>query len=268
MQQVSYCLGFSQSLTPVYHPEANPVEQKNRDMKTQLSILVGDTHTEWANKLPSIRYTMNSSTSLTTRNTPAYLTFARELRNPGDIQRDLRDIVIGENFVSEVTPYLLKIADTMKEVIETHEREQDRRKSYADKDRRPAIKFKEGDHNYGHKTRILSDASKKITVKFAPKRDGPYKINKRISPTSYQLADNNTGEVLSIHHVSDLEAYKGNNSRNSPCQSIKPIRKRGRPKKETNSSLNKDIRPSSRVPDESKGGVTRRALRPVRRPPP
>lgn len=30
MQQVSYCLGFSRSLTPVYHPEANPVERKKQ----------------------------------------------------------------------------------------------------------------------------------------------------------------------------------------------------------------------------------------------
>ncbi|KMQ83891.1 reverse ribonuclease integrase [Lasius niger] len=53
MQQVSYCLGFSQSLTPVYHPEANPVERKNRDMKVQLSILVENAHTKWAdNCLP------------------------------------------------------------------------------------------------------------------------------------------------------------------------------------------------------------------------
>lgn len=46
MQQVSYCLAFSQSLTPVYHPEANPVERKNRDMKVQLSILVENAHTK------------------------------------------------------------------------------------------------------------------------------------------------------------------------------------------------------------------------------
>ncbi|KAG8235542.1 hypothetical protein J437_LFUL013504 [Ladona fulva] len=37
MQKVAYCLGFKQSLTPVYHPEANPVERKNRDLKVQLA---------------------------------------------------------------------------------------------------------------------------------------------------------------------------------------------------------------------------------------
>lgn len=81
---------------------------------------------------------MNSSTSQSTGHTPTYLSFAREMRNPEDIQRDLREIVIGENFISEVIPYLLKIAETMKEVTEVHEREQDRRKEYADQSRRRA----------------------------------------------------------------------------------------------------------------------------------
>jgi len=65
-------------------------------MKVQLSILVENAHTGWADKLPSIRYAMNSSTSQSTGHTPAYLSFAREMRSPGDIQRDLREIVIGK----------------------------------------------------------------------------------------------------------------------------------------------------------------------------
>lgn len=168
MQQVSYCLGFSQSPTPVYHPEANPVERKNRDMKTQLSILVTNAHTRWADKLPSIRYAMNSSISQSTRNTPAYLSFAREMRNPGDIQRDLREIVIRENFVSEVTPYLMKVAETMKEVVEVHEREQNRCKTYADQSKRQAENFQIGDQVMV-KTRILNNAPQRVTSKFVPK---------------------------------------------------------------------------------------------------
>jgi len=78
MQQVSFYLGFDQSLSSVYHLEANSVERKNRNMKVQLSILVGNEHTSWASKLSSIRYTMNSSMSQATGNTPAYLMFARE----------------------------------------------------------------------------------------------------------------------------------------------------------------------------------------------
>lgn len=126
MQQVSLCLGFNQSLIPVYHPEANPVERKNRDIKTQLAMAVGNTHNKWSEKLPSIRYAMNDSVSQATSYTPAYLMFAREMRDPGEVQRDIREIVVGENFISEITSYLASMADTMKDVMETHEKEQDR----------------------------------------------------------------------------------------------------------------------------------------------
>lgn len=204
MQQVSHCLGFIQSLTPVYHPKANPVERKNRDMKTQLSILVKNEHKSWAEKLPSIRYAMNSSVSQSTGTTAAYLTFAREMRSPGDVQRDLRETVIGENFVSEVTPYLLRIAETMKEVSETLEREQDRSKAYTDGSRRLFVSFQEGDQVMV-KTRLLSDAAQSVTSKFATRRDGPYRIAKQVSPVSYQIADNSTGDLLSVRHVSDLD---------------------------------------------------------------
>ena len=47
MQKLTYVVGIQQTFTPVYHPEANPVERKNRDLKTQLSILAGNDHTNW-----------------------------------------------------------------------------------------------------------------------------------------------------------------------------------------------------------------------------
>lgn len=140
---------------------------------------------------------MNSSTSQSTGHTSAYLSFAREMRNPENIQRE---IIIGENFVSEVIPYLMKVADTLKKVTEIHEREQDRRKEYADQSRQQAGYFKVGDQVM-IKTRMLSNAPQGITSKFAPKRDGPYTIVKRISPVSYQIADSHIGELLSVHHV-------------------------------------------------------------------
>ena len=61
MQQVSYCLGIQQFLTPVYHPQANPVERKNRDLKTQLAILVQSHDDAWQNHLSAIRLAMNTS---------------------------------------------------------------------------------------------------------------------------------------------------------------------------------------------------------------
>lgn len=47
MQKLAYCLGIDQVFVFAYHLEANPVERKNRDIKAQLAILVGNqTQTE------------------------------------------------------------------------------------------------------------------------------------------------------------------------------------------------------------------------------
>lgn len=44
MQKLAYCLEIQQIFTPVYHPEPNVVERKNRDMKSQIAIMVKDKH--------------------------------------------------------------------------------------------------------------------------------------------------------------------------------------------------------------------------------
>ncbi|GFV33833.1 transposon Tf2-8 polyprotein [Trichonephila clavipes] len=51
MPQICYLLNIHQSLIPVYHPQANPVERKNR-------FLVEDKHDCWSEKLPFIRFAL------------------------------------------------------------------------------------------------------------------------------------------------------------------------------------------------------------------
>ena len=80
------------------------MERKNRDLKAQLAILVGDDHPSWPGKLASIRFAMNTATCSSTGFTAAYLTFGRELRTPDEAYRDLRKVTITENFVPEITP--------------------------------------------------------------------------------------------------------------------------------------------------------------------
>ncbi|GFU06533.1 retrovirus-related Pol polyprotein from transposon 412 [Trichonephila clavipes] len=61
MQQICYLLNFHQSLIPVYHPQANPVERRNRDLKPWLEILIQDKHDCWSEKLPFIRFAINTA---------------------------------------------------------------------------------------------------------------------------------------------------------------------------------------------------------------
>ncbi|XP_048517461.1 uncharacterized protein LOC125502644 [Dendroctonus ponderosae] len=146
MQQAAHSLGFHQTLIPAYHPEANPVERKNRDLKTQLSILVADDHTQWKNKVPSIRFSMNTVISQATGYIPALLTFAREMRSPDDVRRDMRAKVEADNFICQLTPYLKNISSTLRIARDTSEYQQDRSKKYFDQKHREAPKYQLGDH--------------------------------------------------------------------------------------------------------------------------
>ncbi|GFV48800.1 transposon Tf2-6 polyprotein [Trichonephila clavipes] len=116
MQQLCFVLDINQSLIPVYHPQANPVERKNRDLKPRLAMMVGNNHTLWTEKLPAIRFALNTSKCESTDHTAAYLTFARELRTLDQVNTDLRSVIHNDNFVPEFTPYLKRFEGYMSQI--------------------------------------------------------------------------------------------------------------------------------------------------------
>lgn len=225
MQQTAHILGFRQTLIPVYHPESNPVERRHRDLKTQLAILTNDDHTNWKDKLPAVRFAMNTANSESTGYTPAYLTFGRELRTPDDVGRDLRAIMENENFTTDVTPYLKTMVDVLFEARENQIRAQDYRNITTNQKRRP-VTYSLGD-TVLVKTHTLSNAKDHITSKFLPKRDGPYKIMQKVTPTTYVISSPSDPNVpLGKYHVSALTPYVGQATSNP----IRPLRKKGRPR--------------------------------------
>ncbi|KAJ3648381.1 hypothetical protein Zmor_020190 [Zophobas morio] len=233
MQKITFCLGITQSFTPVYHPEANPVERKNRDLKTQLAIQIGNQpHENWDEKIPSIRFAMNSAWCSGTGYSPAYLMFGRDLRTVDDVTHDLRAITLRENFVPEATPLLLTLDETLKRAREIHESEQDRRKRDQDRHRKTSTAYAPGDLVLV-KTHRLSKASQGFTSKFAPKQDGPYVVLRRHGPTSYEIAAHQQPDVvLGLYHASDLVPYQPpTQEATQPVPPVQPLRRRGRPSK-------------------------------------
>ncbi|GFX49674.1 retrovirus-related Pol polyprotein from transposon 412 [Trichonephila clavipes] len=174
MQQLRFVLDINQSLIPVYHPHANPVERKNRDLKPRLTMMVGNNHTLWIEKLPAIRFALNTSKCESTDHTAAYLTFARELRTLDQVNTDLR---------------------------------QDRQKTYADKLRRPSPNYKVNDLVWV-KLHPLSKASQNRSAKLMPRRDGPYIVLSQRSPTTFVVAScDKPDEPLGVYHTSALTPF-------------------------------------------------------------
>ncbi|XP_052739581.1 uncharacterized protein LOC128198386 [Bicyclus anynana] len=229
MQKLCFCLGIKHTFTPIYHPQANPVERRNRDLKTQLGILVEGNHSSWPEKLPSIRFAMNTSVCTSTEKTPAYLTFGRELRTTDDIQHDFRQIVESENFIAEITPKLKSLAYTIKKAREVQEMKEEARKEYFDKQRRQSPRYKANDLVLAN-IHPISKASKGYSSKLTPRRDGPYMIVAQVGPASYKLANiDDPDTVIGTYHASSLKPYIG--SREELPAPVQPLRKRGRPRK-------------------------------------
>ncbi|GFV29313.1 transposon Tf2-8 polyprotein [Trichonephila clavipes] len=194
MQQICYLLNIHQSLIPVYHPQANPVERKNRDLKPRLAILVQDKHDCWSEKLPFIRFAFNTAKCETTGQTAAFLNFGKE-------------------------SYALQIREVVEE-------QQDSRKFYADKKRKAAPTYQPGEHVFVA-SHPLSNAAQGRSAKLMPRRDGPYGILTQRSPSCYEITSLvNPGEPIDVYHTSALTPC--NIDKVKP---LIPLRKRGRPPK-------------------------------------
>lgn len=248
MQQVTHTLGISQSLIPLYHPESNPIERRHRDLTTQLSILVKDKHRNWSDHLPAIKFAMNTAKCVSTGFTPAYLTFGRELRTPDDVNHDLRHIVEEDKFIPAITPYLKRFAATLQQARENIEKQQDIQKTRVDDARRPAT-FELGDKVL-IRSHHLSNASKGLSAKLAPRRDGPYRIRRVVTPTTYEVEELGEGrEYIGKFHTNDLFKFQERQSE-APPQPILPHRRRGRPRKTQPTSKDSGRRTRSSAVDQ------------------
>ncbi|GFX88797.1 retrovirus-related Pol polyprotein from transposon 412 [Trichonephila clavipes] len=168
---------------------ANPVERKNRDLKPRLAMMVGNNHTLWIEKLPAIRFALNTSKCESTDHTEAYLTFARELRTLDQVNTDLRSVIHNDNFVPEFTPYLKRFEGYMSQIKENIEMSQDRQKTYADKSRRPSPN---------------------------------YKVNDLRSPTTFVVAScDKPDEPLGVYHTSALTPFLNGTETQSPAVPLK-----------------------------------------------
>ncbi|GFU93019.1 integrase catalytic domain-containing protein [Trichonephila clavipes] len=134
MQQICYLLNIHQSLIPVYHPQAIPVEPKNRDLKPRLAILVQEKHDCWSEKLPFIRFCSQHSQMRNDRTDGSLSEFLVEI-----YALQVKLLMISESssrtiiFVPEITPYLKKFAKFFTQIREVVQEQQDNWKLYADK---------------------------------------------------------------------------------------------------------------------------------------
>ncbi|KAL1489748.1 hypothetical protein ABEB36_013683 [Hypothenemus hampei] len=181
----------------------------------------------------------------------------------------MRAIITTDTLVTQLTSYLHSLCLTLQEVRDTYEKTQDQKKKYADQARR-ACEFRAGDKVLID-FHMLSNSGKQFTSKFSPKRDGPYVIQKMVTPTTCLISSlEDLEKTMGKYHVSALTPYCGDSHEYPPP--IHPLKRRGRPPKEKPTALSADssspedppiVRPPVR--EEARPGL-RRGLRQKKSP--
>ena len=189
--------GVKISYTPLYHPQADPVERVNRVVKTMLGSYVKDDHRKWEEHLASITCAIRTSRSEVTSYSPYFVSFGRHYVGNGAIfEHGIPDKP--PDLPTRVRGFQMLLDRVRKTLASSQERA---RKTY--NLRRRPVQFVVGQKVW-RRNKVLSDAVNFVNAKLAPKFVGPFTVRRRMGSWSYELEDDK-GRTVGVWHVRDLK---------------------------------------------------------------
>lgn len=162
-----------------------------------ISTFISDNHKKWDEYIPEFNFALNTSVQESTRYTPAFLLFGKELRLPGD----------KNTFPTPALKEREKL-DKIYEIVRINQQKaSEKQKYYYDKQRRywkPNLNDRVLKRDFP-----LSVASKSFCSKLAPKFSGPYSVIKEVSPVIFLLQDERNKRRIMTAHIKDIKKYYG-----------------------------------------------------------
>lgn len=184
-----------------YHAQANIVERAHSTLKQSLRSYLRDDQRKWEDNLQKVTCALRTSVHESTKCTPYFVNFGREIVFPDDMIDRVPEKVENDVDVDERRQIFCeiyrKVRERLKQATEVSKRHYDLRRRDIQYD--PGVRV-------WRKNYALSDASKNFSATFAPKFVGPYTIAKRLSPWTYQLRDD-YGKQCGVWHCKDLKPH-------------------------------------------------------------
>jgi hypothetical protein len=195
-------LSIKKTRTTPYHPQSDGlVERFNRTLGAMLSQYVNDHHTDWDKNLCYVMLAYRSSVQETTRFTPHFLMFGREVRLPIDAVFGRPEPHAAEN--TEWARELRESLDTAYKIV----REKQGLKQQLQKDvydrRCNGAPYQVGDRVWLFEPAIKTGLAKKLQHPWR----GPYKIKARISDVTYRIALEAAPRRRIVVHFNRMKPY-------------------------------------------------------------
>lgn len=193
-------LGIRDRHTVPYRPAGQLVERHNATVK-QCLMAYCSAHRDWDQHLPEVAFAMRTCESVTTGYSPALLCYGRQLRcpweqNPGQLPLPISGT---PGFVADLTS---RLQDAYEFALENQRKAQEQQRRYYNRTRQQS-EFQIGD-TVLRDLHTLSDASKGVAAKLAPRRSGPFVVVGKVGANDYRLRDQRTGRLAGLAHVDQL----------------------------------------------------------------
>ena len=194
-QQVCHLLGIVKTRTTPYHPQSDGlVERFNRTLQAMISTYVKDDQSDWDDHLPHIMMAYRSSEHASTKATPNFLMFGREVNIP-------LDLLAGEdpNQQKQTTSdYALKVQHNLREAysrVRVHTQAAQKRQKRQYDQKKMGKPFQEGDRVWIYTFRKRQGRSPKLQKFWR----GPYKITQKLSDANYRVQNVHGGRAQIVH---------------------------------------------------------------------
>lgn len=191
--------GITHWLTPSYHPQVNNSERVNRVITAAIRATIKASHKTWADNIQSIANAIRNATHDSTKHTPYFLTFGRNMISDGREYASLKETGGDEHTISSKERETL-YAQVRKNLNEAYQKQA---KYYNLRSNSKAPKYEVGEKVL-KKSTFLSDKGKDFCAKLAPKYTEA--VVTKVLGDSYALTDN-TGKSLGIFHATFLKKF-------------------------------------------------------------
>ena len=205
LRQLTKEFNIVHTTTPLYHPQAYPVERVNRILKTMIISYIDKDHATWDQHLSEFRFAYNSAYHTSLKSSPAFLNFGREPQPTNSLRKRIDTESKIESRSPESWQQRMNKIQSMRDWVVKNLDDAFARQSKYYNLRHRKLRFHKDDLVLS-RCRTLSSKVKKISAKLNPKFIGPYRISKILSPTVYELCDL-THKFVGKSHVEDLKPY-------------------------------------------------------------